>query len=133
MIWAIAIMTVSSVPSPTIGPPLFPGCDKIAHFIEYFVLGAALRHWARAGTSAASILPNVARAPAGGSGTRVSPAVWVWAGWLGFAALDEIHQRFIPGREMSFWDFAADAAGLVAGYLAWRGRARRKTEGSIGG
>ena len=44
----------------------------------------------------------------------------MWAGWLGFAALDEIHQRFIPGREMSFWDFAADAAGLVAGYLVWR-------------
>ena len=121
MIWAVAIMAVSSVPSPTIGPPLFPGCDKIAHFIEYFVLGAALGHWARAGTSAASVLPQGARA----SRTRVSQAVWVWAGWLGFAALDEIHQRFIPGREMSFWDFAADAAGLVAGYLVWRKVGRR--------
>jgi VanZ family protein len=125
VVWAVAIMAVSSIPSPSIGPPLFPGCDKIAHFIEYFVLGAALRHWTRATASAASGLPSSATASARASATA-SQVVWAWAGWIGFAALDEIHQRFIPGREMSFWDFAADVGGLVAGYLVWQ-RARRVT------
>ena len=93
IVWAAAILVVSSIPSPTLGPSLFPGCDKVAHFIEYLILGLALRYWT-------------------GGGAAMGAAA------LGFAALDEIHQRFIPGREMSFWDFAADAAGLAVGYLA---------------
>ena len=99
VVWAVAILMVSSLPSPSLGPTLFPGCDKVAHFIEYLIFGLALRYWARGSLAVGAVA-------------------------LGFAALDEIHQRFIPGREMSFWDFTADAAGLAVGYLMLRRRAR---------
>jgi VanZ family protein len=36
---------------------------------------------------------------------------------LVLAALDEAHQKFIPGRTASVWDFAADACGLALGFL----------------
>jgi VanZ family protein len=111
VVWTIAILTVSSVPAPTLGPPLFPGCDKIAHFIEYSILGIALRFWA------------IER----GGGGRRGTSGWVWervrvrvaflGGALVFAALDEVHQRLIPGRTMDFWDFTADACGLVVGFM----------------
>jgi VanZ family protein len=107
ILWAAAILVVSSLPSPTLGPPLFPNCDKLAHFIEYMIFGLALRYWAPGGLA-------------------------VGAAGLAFAALDEIHQRFIPGREMSFWDFAADAAGLAVGYLLL-GRKMRAGAASTGG
>ena len=108
VIWAAAILVVSSIPNPSLGPSLFPGCDKIAHFIEYLILGLALRYWV-------------------GSNWAMGAAA------LGFAALDEIHQRFIPGRQMSFWDFAADAAGLAVGYFIlgqkiWAGRKARDAQ-----
>jgi VanZ family protein len=123
LVWVAAIMVVSSLPSPAIGPPLFPGCDKIAHFIEYFILGAALSYWGRARADAAARHPygDGSMLEAAGRPARMSvrDTVVVWSAWLGFAALDEFHQRFIPGREMSFWDFAADAAGLAAGYFIW--------------
>ncbi len=76
----------------------FPGCDKAAHFIEYLVLGIALRYWSggrRAGHFFGGVL-------------------------LGLA--DELHQRYIPGREASVWDFAADAAGVTFGYFLVRKR-----------
>ncbi len=69
------------------------GCDKIAHFVEYFILGWALRFWSRTGR------PRFL------------------AGGIAFAAFDEFHQKYVPGREMSLWDFVADAAGITAGFL----------------
>lgn len=32
---------------------------------------------------------------------------------LVYAASDEVHQSFVPGREMSFMDWMADAVGLL--------------------
>ena len=119
--WAAAIMAVSSIPSPTIGPPLFPGCDKIAHFIEYSILGIALRRWTAgdllsSGARAAARETRAAARPKGGHGI----AAWLLAGGLAFAALDEAHQRFIPGRTVSIWDFAANGCGLLVGFfVAW--------------
>jgi VanZ family protein len=91
--WAAAIMAVSSLPRLGVRVPLFPGSDKVLHFAEYFVLGLALRYWA------------------GGPRWRFL------AGGLGFSALDEFHQRYVPGREASLGDLAADVLGLVAGFL----------------
>jgi len=35
-----------------------------------------------------------------------------------YAASDEVHQSFVPGREMSILDWLADAAGiLISGYV----------------
>jgi VanZ family protein len=40
---------------------------------------------------------------------------------LAYAAADELHQTFVPGRSGSVADWAIDAAGVgLAGALAWR-------------
>jgi VanZ family protein len=96
LVCCIGIITVSSIPRLAANPLLFPCCDKVAHFIEYSVLGAALRYWSRKGRKA------------------------LLAGGVGFAALDEFHQSFIPGRTASLWDFVADGCGLAAGFLLSR-------------
>jgi hypothetical protein len=103
LLCAIAILTISSIPKLGTRTPLFPGCDKLAHFIQYLILGVALRFWS--GDARISFL----------------------GGGLVFAALDEFHQRFIPGRQASLWDFVADAAGVVVGFL-WSGRLFRKQD-----
>jgi VanZ family protein len=84
---------VSSIPKFTIRGPLFPGCDKLAHFIEYLILGIALRYWS-------------------GDGRRR-----FLAGGIGLAILDEFHQSFIPGRHASLWDVVADMLGLMVGFV----------------
>ncbi|MFZ1948257.1 MAG: VanZ family protein [bacterium] len=112
VVWAAAILGVSSMPVPPLGPPLFPGCDKVLHFIEYSVLGTALRFWSeRREAGRAGSRP---RGRAGGSAPRLSGHLL--AG-IAFGAADEIHQRLIPGRTMSFWDFTADACGVLCGYF----------------
>lgn len=50
------------------------------------------------------------------------PHAFVWAFFLilGYAALDEWRQRFVPGRDSSVVDLAADAGGMSMGLLAYR-------------
>lgn len=112
LLWAVAIFMVSSVPKLDTAITRLEGCDKIAHFVEYFILGWALRYWSRNG----------------------SPRFL--AGGIAFAAFDEFHQRYVPGREMSLWDFVADAAGITAGFLItgaiYRMRARSRAGGNAG-
>ena len=112
LLWAVAIFLVSSLPRIGVAMSRLEGCDKIAHFVEYFILGWALRYWSRGG----------------------SPRFL--AGGVAFAAFDEFHQRYVPGREMSLWDFVADAAGITAGFLitgvVYARRARRRAGESSG-
>ncbi len=46
-----------------------------------------------------------------------------------YAALDEVHQSFVPSRAGSVWDVMIDTAGAVAAVLVlhwiWRRRMRR--------
>ncbi len=53
---------------------------------------------------------------------EVRPQVFVWAFFiiLAYAAMDEWHQRFVPGRDSSLQDLAADAVGIAVGLLAYR-------------
>ena len=46
-----------------------------------------------------------------------------------YAISDEWHQSFVPGRQLSAWDWAADLAGLAAGSwtLLWLIRRHRAT------
>ncbi len=37
-----------------------------------------------------------------------------------YAASDEIHQSFIPGRTPSIWDVCIDTAGAIIGLWLWR-------------
>ena len=95
--WAALIFTFSSIPDLGTG---LGSADlvlrKLAHFAEFAVLGALLlRAVGREG--AAVVLGSI------------------------YAATDELHQMFVPGREASPLDWAIDTAGVVAGVvaLAW--------------
>ena len=73
--------------------------DKVAHFLGYGLLGALL-----------------VRATAGGFPrpvTRTAALVSIAIAVL-YAASDEFHQRFVPGRTADLDDLGADALGAVA-------------------
>ncbi len=77
---------------------MFPESDKVAHFSVYAVLGAALA-W-------------------GGLKTWKNPphVLLLLLGSL-YGASDEWHQSFVPGRDPSPWDWAADNVGVLVGYV----------------
>ena len=109
--WAAAILILTSIPNPDlgrIGEILPPGADKLVHAAMYAVLGwlwwrasrAASWRWRAAGRALLAI--------------------------LAFAALDEWHQRFIPGRSADVLDWAADGVGAAAGLTAGMTNQRRE-------
>lgn len=110
VVWAAVLFYLSSR-SWSGGPALFEIDDKVGHFLLYAALGAALAY-------------GRVRSP--------GPAphwILLTVGLL-YAISDEFHQSFVPGRIASLPDLAADAAGLVAGYLGYLalirpGRSRR--------
>jgi VanZ family protein len=80
----IALLFVTSHPVPS-------GWDKVAHFAVFGLLTALL--W---------------RGTAGRAPLAVLGAV------VAFAALDELHQLFLPGRAAELADFITDAAAASA-------------------
>ena len=101
-IWVVGyvslIFTLSSMPH--LAPPSgIDNADKVAHFLEYFVLGVLLaRGW-------------MTSSPPG------SPLrTWMLTIITGtvIAALDEIYQGTV-GRQRSVADWVADNVGLIAG------------------
>ena len=78
------------------------GSDKVVHALAYTVLGLL-----------------AARACHGGLfAPRAVPAFFGVLLTVGYAALDELHQGFVPGRHMSLGDWVADAVGAVLGLAA---------------
>ena len=100
--WAALIFALSSVPDLGTG---LGGWDlalrKIAHALEYAVLGALL-----------------CRATS-------SPRLALLVGAL-YAVSDEVHQAFVPGRQGSPLDVAIDAVGVAAGVAGWQLVSRRR-------
>jgi VanZ family protein len=101
-IWVVGyvglIFSLSSIRH--LGPPSgIENADKVAHFLEYFVLGVLLT-----------------RAWMGSSRHGSALRSWVLAVVTGalIAALDEIYQGTV-GRQQSAADWAADIVGLIAG------------------
>ena len=102
VLYAAAIGFVSHQPLGS-GGASFPHADKLAHVAEFGLF--FLLAWQAAGKR------------------------W-WLAWLitiAFAASDEWHQSFVPARDASWLDFAADVVGaslasLVLFYraLLWR-------------
>lgn len=93
--------------------------DKIVHFLEYFLFGFLLwravardRFWAME------------------SGRFL---IVLLIGSL-YAASDEIHQSYVPGRYASIYDWFADVAGILGMLtlmvirLKWRGSDRQRYE-----
>jgi VanZ family protein len=94
--WAAVIFALSSIADLGTG---LGGWDtllrKVAHTVEYAVLGALLlRATGRVGVALA-------------------------LGTL-YAASDEIHQSFVPGRLGSPLDVAIDAVGVACGVVLWQ-------------
>jgi VanZ family protein len=85
--------------------------DKLVHFVLYAVLGAALAWGKRK------------------SGTAWSHWILIGLGMV-YGLVDELHQRYTPGRIPSVADFVADVAGVVSGYVlvvtAWHLATRRQ-------
>jgi VanZ family protein len=92
--WAALIFALNS--RPDIGVSLPGQTDKIAHFGAYAVLGYLL---------AVALLQSASEA-------------WFALGiGSAFGALDELHQRTVPGRTADIFDWVADSAGVTAGLL----------------
>jgi VanZ family protein len=74
---------------------------KCAHFVEYFTLSLLVLRGIRAGRRE----------------THLGWALIAIGIVAGYAALDELHQSFVPGREAAVSDVLLDTAGGVAAQL----------------
>jgi VanZ family protein len=98
--------------SPELLAILHASIRKAAHVVEYLVLGLLLVRALR---------------QEGLRGRALAAAAMALG--VGYAALDELHQTFVPSRTPSPRDVAVDALGVTAGVaLAARRRPVRHTE-----
>jgi VanZ family protein len=92
--------------------------DKILHAGEYFVLGALL-------TRSLSVIMS----------GLTARAFIIWIGIVGalYAASDELHQYFVPGRSCDFADWVADIVGLACGVaIIYIIGVRKRITGQVG-
>ena len=102
--WMATIFWLSSIPDLT-SPSLFSAQDKLAHVLVFGVLGFLFSR---------SFRPRDEDLPF----TRVLLVTLLVAVYGGF---DEVHQLFVPGREASLGDLAADTVGgFIAGIFFWK-------------
>ena len=95
------IFVLSSIPNPpTVSQP---GSDKLLHVLLYGGLAAF-----------------IVRAVAGGFDRPVTMRTVIVAVVVSalYGASDEVHQHFVPARQMDAWDLAADSVGAAASALA---------------
>lgn len=91
--WALLILWLGSLPSLT--PPVDLPLDKVGHFGMFAVLGVLLAY----GLHRARIRASLA---------------WPLVAGLSLGAIDELHQRTVPGRSAEWADLAADVAGCAS-------------------
>lgn len=106
------IFALSHQSRPPVPEVLLRLSDKVLHAAEYLPLGLLLL---------------------GALGRKSAAAAFLaWGAATLFGATDEFHQSFVPGRDASVWDLAADAAGAALGICAltawrrWRSRQRSR-------
>jgi VanZ family protein len=96
-VWAAIQLTLTSLPGKSIPVSIDHPVDWIGHFGLYGGLGflvarvAGLRGWRASRLLVAGVLISMA------------------------AALDELHQLFIPGRSAEVFDWLSDTVGAIAG------------------
>ena len=115
LIFAVSSLTAATIErasSPLAGTPFEPKA-AIAHVVEFWVLAVlAHRLMLSYGISGAQFL---------------WPAVLLLT--VGYAATDELHQSFVPGRDPSLADIGYDALGALAGLAVAEMAARARRRG----
>jgi|WetSurMetagenome_2_1015567.scaffolds.fasta_scaffold153684_2 VanZ family protein len=96
--WGILILTLSSIPYLKIPIPDQYTPDKIAHFMEYFIFSALFCLYLYF------------------SNRTERKIIILTLTLIIFAYLDELHQKLIPGRQFSLFDFSADFLGIITGW-----------------
>ncbi len=109
IVYAAAIIAVSSIPNIKTPETDFPALDKLAHFVEYAVF--AFLTFRSFSNLSARISVNL---------VLILSVLFLSL----FAFLDEYHQSFVPGRQQDYNDFLADCLGafLVIVFLWLRRR-----------
>ena len=102
ILWAGTILILTSIPTIEIPDLGFEAEDKLAHCGVYFVLGILLGR-----ALAKGYFPN----------NNILLKIIIFS--TPFAALDEIHQLFIPGRSGDIYDFMADSIGILGALLTF--------------
>ncbi|MFB6261549.1 MAG: VanZ family protein [Thiohalorhabdaceae bacterium] len=105
VLWMVLIALTSHVPGEVAPSLPFEGADKVAHIVVYFVLGIL-------GVGAVARLRLDWPRPLVGSTALLVGAL--------FGALDEYHQSFVPGRDMSMDDWLTDLLGLALAVIVAR-------------
>ncbi|MDD5437500.1 MAG: VanZ family protein [Candidatus Omnitrophica bacterium] len=109
LLWAAAVFWLSSIPGNDIPDIEIPFADKLIHFSEYFILGLLTL---RAGVRS---FPNI----------NLAKLIVLFIIILSlYAALDEWHQNFIPGRTADIKDLIVDIIGAGAGMILYKRRVR---------
>lgn len=84
-------------------PPLFPGFDKLAHFVIYGALGLSILYAQSAETRKSTL----------------KAGVWVVVIATLYGISDEFHQSFVPGRQPDVFDLVADSLGALGAVALW--------------
>lgn len=109
-LYAVAVLVLPSLPSLSAPAVRFLASDKVAHFLEYAVFAfLAFRSLSHSGRSR-------------GWKSVVALTFLLLAA---FGAVDEVLQRFVPGRHPDFWDYTADLGGALVSLAVlgwWAGR-----------
>jgi len=105
LLWAIAIMVVSSTPNIVV-PKIHTAhadirLDYLIHFLEYGLL------------TGLSFLTFTGEKFA----TEISRAIKIALILVIFATIDEFHQKLIPGRSFNPVDLYSNISGIVAGVI----------------
>ena len=95
-LWAAVLFLLSELQGSSVGLP--GGADKLVHGGLYLILGLALA-WGKARTGFAG------------------PVIVLFIIGAGYGALDEWHQSFVPGRDVSVGDWMANGVGVMLGLL----------------
>lgn len=116
-IYSMLIIYLSNQPNIQLPDLGFNLQDKFLHLVAYFVYGS---------TIIIALLGNFPEM------AKKKLIIFVITIGCIFAASDEIHQFYIPGRVASFWDWVADVLGVLFSLLTIKPISKRmKVKGKI--
>jgi VanZ family protein len=103
ILWAGAIFLASSIPGNVLSKLIILSWDKVFHVAEFAVLVIAIA-W------------SISRVRT----SKWSPVILIIAFVIAavYAPVDEWHQSWVPGRDVSILDMAADWTGCAIGSIA---------------